>query len=75
MKFAANAQCAPPEALDFFGPMYLEMLEKFSAGQALLVCPAPEKHCKPGDFLGWVALNAMAYGYRQGKVKNKEASE
>ena len=55
-----------PKCLDFFVPMYQDMMEKLCSGQDTFVSEPPEASCKMGYFMGWFGLNAMAYGFRKG---------
>lgn len=59
-------QCEDAKWLDFFGPMYQDMVEKLSRGQETVLCPPPNAPCSAGHFMGWFGLNAMAYGFRKG---------
>lgn len=55
-----------PEALSFFGALYTDMMDKFGSGRESMLCEKPELPCDPGIFAGWLAMNALAYGFRKG---------
>ena len=55
-----------PKCLDFFLPMYQDMIEKLTSGQDTFVTTPPEAPCTLGTMAGWFGLNAMAYGFRKG---------
>lgn len=50
----------------FFGSMYEDMMDKFGTGKEALICEKPELPCDPAHFAGWLAMNALAYGFRKG---------
>lgn len=66
MKFGERFRYDDPKCLDFFLPMYQDMMEKLTSGQDALVCEPPEAPCKAGHYMGWFGMNAMAYGFRKG---------
>ena len=49
---------------------YEEMLQDFilTLGKTpeTAVCPPPKAPCKEGYYIGWLALNAIAYGFKRG---------
>lgn len=61
-----------PELLDFFGPMYQEMLGQLVSGRAPFLNAPPEAPCTAGDMMGWLAMSAMAYGYRRGQKEARK---
>ena len=66
MKGAERFRYEDPKCLDFFLPMYQDMIEKLTSGQDAFVDPPPEGPCTAGTLAGWFGLNAMAYGFRKG---------
>ena len=66
MKGAERFRYEDPKCLDFFLPMYQDMMEQLESGQDTFVNAPPEAPCTAGRFMGWFGLNAMAYGFRKG---------
>lgn len=66
MSFGEHFRYEDPKHLDFFGPMYADMMQKLTSGEDTFVSAPPEGTCRTGEFFGWFGLNAMAYGFRKG---------
>lgn len=52
--------------IDNLEEMLMECMEVMNVNPASAVCPPPDAPCKAGAYMGWFALNALAYGYMKG---------
>ena len=52
--------------LDKLAEMLMECMEMMNVNPTSAVCPPPDAPCKEGAYMGWFALNALAYGYMKG---------
>ena len=52
--------------MDRLEEMLLECMETMKVNPAAAVCPPPDTPCKAGAYMGWFALNALAFGYMKG---------
>lgn len=52
--------------MDKLAEMLVECMETMNVNPASAVCPPPDAPCKEGAYMGWFALNALAYGYMKG---------
>lgn len=49
-----------------FEEMVQDFISTLEKTPEIAVCPPPKAPCKAGYYMGWLVLNAIAYGFKRG---------
>lgn len=65
-QISENALPSLPENSVSYEQMLQDLMNRLETAPETAVCPPPKAPCKAGHYMGWLALNAIAYGFKRG---------
>lgn len=65
-QISETALSSLPENSVSYEQMLQDLMNRLETAPETAVCPPPKAPCKAGYYMGWLALNAIAYGFNRG---------
>lgn len=65
-QISETALSSLPENSVSYEQMLQDLMNRLETVPETAVCPPPKAPCKAGHYMGWLALNAIAYGFKRG---------